>query len=84
MTNEQLKSILFIDIETAAIQPKLQNLNEAMQDLWVKKAKTLKVDNSEDADPSALFETKAGIFSEFSKLFVSALVALYKLKTNGF
>jgi predicted PolB exonuclease-like 3'-5' exonuclease len=67
MTNEQLKNILFIDIETAAIRPKLQDLSETMQELWIKKAKTLKLDNTEDNDPARLFEQKAGIFSEFSK-----------------
>lgn len=68
MTNEQLRSILFIDIETVSIQPKLEDLPEPMQELWVKKARTLRVDNIEDADPSRLFEDRGGIFSEFSKV----------------
>lgn len=68
MTNEQLKSILFIDIETAAVRHRLEDLSETMQELWIKKAKTLKVDNIENTDPASLFEEKAGIFSEFSKV----------------
>lgn len=68
MTNEQLKGILFIDIETASISPKLNELNENMQQLWIKKAKTIRTANYEDIDPAVLFEEKAGIFSEFSRV----------------
>lgn len=68
MTNEQLKSILFIDIETVSIQAKLEDLSEPMQELWIKKARSFRIDNPEDADPSRLFEDRAGIFSEFSKV----------------
>ncbi|HTN16673.1 MAG TPA: 3'-5' exonuclease [Chitinophagaceae bacterium] len=68
MTNEQLKSILFIDIETVSIQAKLEDLSGDMQELWAKKARTIRVDNIEDADPARLFEDRGGIFSEFSKV----------------
>ncbi len=68
MTNEQLKSILFIDIETVPIQPKLSDLSENMQQLWIKKSKLLRTDKPEDADPAKLFEERGGIFSEFSKV----------------
>ncbi|MFA6150406.1 MAG: 3'-5' exonuclease [Chitinophagaceae bacterium] len=68
MTNEQLKSILFIDIETVPIQPKLSDLSENMQQLWIKKSKLLRTDKPEDADPAKLFEDRGGIFSEFSKV----------------
>jgi predicted PolB exonuclease-like 3'-5' exonuclease len=68
MTNEQLKSILFIDIETVGIQAKLEDLSDNMQELWAKKARTLRVDNIEDADPAKLFTDRGGIFSEFSKV----------------
>lgn len=68
MTNEQLKSILFIDIETVPIQPRLSDLSENMQQLWIKKSKLLRTDKPEDADPAKLFEDRGGIFSEFSKV----------------
>ncbi|MDI9320303.1 MAG: 3'-5' exonuclease [Phycisphaerales bacterium] len=68
MTNEQLKNILFIDIETATIRPHWNELSETMQQLWIKKAKTLKPDFYEDADLEKLFEEKGGVFSEFSKV----------------
>ena len=76
MTNEQLKRILFIDIETATVCPKWQDMNENMQQLWVKKSKTLRVMNEEDADPSRLFEDKGGIFSEFSKVVCISIGSL--------
>ena len=68
MTNEHLKRILFIDIETASITQRWEELNENMQQLWAKKAKTIRTNNEEDAVPAKLFEEKAGIFSEFSKV----------------
>ncbi|MES2479881.1 MAG: ribonuclease H-like domain-containing protein [Bacteroidota bacterium] len=76
MTNEQLKRILFIDIETATVCPQWQDMNENMQQLWVKKSKTLRVMNEEDADPARLFEDKAGIFSEFSKVVCISIGSL--------
>jgi 3'-5' exonuclease len=68
MTNEQLKRILFIDIETVPIVADYTQLNENMQSLWTKKSKTLRTDTNEDARPERLFGEKAGIFSEFSKV----------------
>lgn len=68
MTNEQLKRILFIDIETAPVVASYEQLDENMQSLWTKKSKTLKTDNNEDASPERVFEEKAGIFSEFSRI----------------
>lgn len=76
MTNEQLKRILFIDIETASITPRWQDLNENMQQLWVKKAKTFRSLNNEDIEPERLFEEKAGIFSEFSKVVCISIGSL--------
>lgn len=76
MTNEQLKRILFIDIETATVTPRWQDLNENMQQLWVKKAKTIRSVNTEDAQPERLFEEKAGIFSEFSRVVCISIGSL--------
>lgn len=68
MTNEQLKKLLFIDIETAPIAPDFNSLSENMQALWTKKAATFRNVTAEDADPAKLFAEKAGIFSEFSRV----------------
>jgi DNA polymerase elongation subunit (family B) len=68
MTNEQLKQILFIDIETVPLCSSLEELSENMQELWHKKAKTIKTNNNEEVDSAKLFEEKGGVFSEFSKV----------------
>jgi 3'-5' exonuclease len=76
MTNEQLKRILFIDIETAPICSRFEELGENMQNLWVKKAKSLRLSNDEGTDPASLFEEKGGIFSEFSKVICISIGSL--------
>lgn len=68
MTNEQLKSILFIDIETVPLQAKLQDLSENMQQLWIKKSRTIRTGHPEEASPESLFEDRGGIYAEFSKV----------------
>ncbi|MCC6186148.1 MAG: ribonuclease H-like domain-containing protein [Chitinophagaceae bacterium] len=68
MTNEQLKPILFIDIETVTMTASYEQLSKPMQDLWQKKAKNIKKENEQDLDAAALYTNKGGIFSEFSKV----------------
>lgn len=68
MTNEQLKRILFVDIETVPVVHHFSDLNENMQSLWTRKARLLRSDTPEDAEPAKLFTDRGGIFSEFSKV----------------
>lgn len=82
MTNEQLKSILFIDIETVPIQPRLSDLSENMQQQWIKKSKLLRTDKPEDADPAKLFEERGGIFSEFSKVVCIGIGSLIQQESE--
>ena len=65
---EQLKGILFIDIETVPIEPDYNLLTERMQTEWVRKSRFVKTANDEIADPATVFAEKAGIFSEFAKV----------------
>lgn len=65
---EQLKHILFIDIETAPCVAQLDLLSEAMQEQWLRKAKNFKSTTGEINAPALLFNEKAGIFSEFAKV----------------
>jgi 3'-5' exonuclease len=65
---ELLKNILFIDIETVSITPEYSSLTGRMQAEWDRKSKYLKSNVSENAEPSMLFNEKAGIFSEFAKV----------------
>jgi predicted PolB exonuclease-like 3'-5' exonuclease len=68
MTKDQLSTILFIDIETAPMAPRFDLLPENFQRLWEHKSKWYRNRDPENADPAKVFEDKAGIFSEFSKV----------------
>ena len=65
---EQLKSILFVDIETVPLKPGFELLTEGLQKEWERKAKFLKSSTDDAAMPAELFVEKAGIFSEFAKV----------------
>lgn len=82
MTNEQLKSILFIDIETAPVRYRYEELSENMQALWVKKTRSFRIDNPEDADPAKLFTERGGIFAEFSRVVCIGLGALVQQEND--
>ncbi len=65
---EQLKGILFIDIETVPVMHSFDQLSDAMQAEWIRKSKSLKSSSDAIADPATLFGERAGIFSEFAKV----------------
>ncbi len=70
---KQLSNCLFVDIETIPLTEKLEYLNEAYQQLWIKKAARL---NSE-RNAKELFFEKAGIYSEFGKIIAIAIGYLH-------
>ncbi len=61
-----LKDILFLDIETASLVERLDELDPRLQDEWIKKAAHLK--SEEQVPEDQLFFKKAGIFAEFGKV----------------
>jgi hypothetical protein len=63
----QLKEILFLDIETASVQPTYADLSPRMQALWDKKSVRYQRANP-DSSSAELFEMKAGIHAEFAKV----------------
>ena len=65
---EQLKGILFIDIETVPLYPDYDLLPEGLQKEWQKKSKTIKGVTEPNQEPATLFTERAGIFSEFAKV----------------
>ncbi len=65
---ENLKEILFIDIETVPVQPDFNFLTAAMQAEWTRKSKSIKSAPESDTDPAFLFNNRAGIYSEFAKV----------------
>lgn len=61
-----LKKILFLDVETVPMMADYNDLPEAFQQLWDKKAD--RIDTREEKDPRSLFFERAGIYSEFGKI----------------
>ncbi len=65
---EQLKNILFIDIETVSLMPDFAMLSPGLQAEWERKSRYVKNNAGENAEPSILFTERAAIFSEFAKV----------------
>lgn len=65
---EQLKHILFIDIETVPLVANYDMLSPEMQHEWARKAKFLKNNEDENGDDAQLFNKKSGVYSEFAKV----------------
>jgi hypothetical protein len=74
---DEFKHVLFIDIETVPLVAKHSQLSPAMQKEWMRKAKFLKADMGEDPDYAALFEDRAGVFSEFAKVVCIGIGSLH-------
>ena len=62
-----IANILFLDIETVSQQPNFEELPEAWQELWTKKAESL-LKNNKDALTVAEIYDRAGIYAEFGKI----------------
>jgi hypothetical protein len=71
VSKQLLKSILFLDIETASCVGSYQELDDALKPLWDKKAATLRKNDQEKAGD--LFFEKAAIYAEFGKIIVIGL-----------
>lgn len=69
--NQNLKDILFLDIETVGCVEKYSLLSERLKTQWARKAGFFKrEENQTDED---LFYEKAGIYAEFGKIIVIAV-----------
>ena len=66
MTNE-LKDILFLDIETVACTDNYSSLDERLKTQWARKANFFKQREVELSDEE-LFNERAGIYAEFGKV----------------
>lgn len=74
---EQLKRILFFDIETVPLYPDYDDLSEVLQQEWGRKTKFLKRNMEEESTDAALFSEKAGVYSEFAKVVCIGFGSLY-------
>jgi DNA polymerase elongation subunit (family B) len=66
-------NILFLDIETVPVAPRLEELSEPMQILWGKKSNFLS--QSTETSPADLWP-RAGIYAEFGKIICIATACL--------
>ena len=78
--NSELKDLLFLDIETVAISPTYEQLDERLKTQWARKASFFRKDgNLSDED---LFYQRAGIYAEFGKIITIA-VGLFTENEGG-
>lgn len=69
MKKKGLQSILFLDIETAAVAPQYEDLAPRMQEHWEAKAKRITYDSNMSPEQVAqLYLDKAAIYAEYSKI----------------
>ncbi len=64
---DQLGDVLFLDIETASVFEKFEELPERLQEEWAKKEKLIQPDRM-DRIKGELFFERAGIHAEFGKV----------------
>jgi 3'-5' exonuclease len=77
----QLKNILFLDIETAAIHQNFDEIDERLQEHWIKKAQRLK--SEEGLSPQESFFNKAAIYAEFGKVICVGVGGFFEDKKGS-
>lgn len=66
MDYQQLRQILFLDIETVAAKPDFEQLDERFQYLWEKKSRYYKSEQT----PAEQYKDRAAISAEFGRILV--------------
>lgn len=67
----QVKNLLFLDIETVSAHGTHEEMDERLKPLWAKKSARFQEQEQKDAEE--LYFEKAGIFAEFGKVIVIGL-----------
>lgn len=75
-----LKHLVFLDIETVSGSPNFESLEPDMQTLWEKKSTFLRRD--EEVSLSELYFDRAAIYSEFGKIICISIGILYHDKED--
>ncbi len=78
--NQELKDILFLDIETVGCTEKYSQLSDRLKVQWARKASFFK--REEGQTDEDLFHEKAGIYAEFGKVIVIS-IGKYTHEQNG-
>lgn len=76
MTDQELSSILFVDIETATGSPGYQDMTERLKHHWDRKASFLH--NPQELSTDELYQERAGIFAEFGRIVTIAVGYMIK------
>lgn len=64
---DQLGDILFLDIETASLTEKFEELDPRLQEEWIKKERLIRMENPSET-PGSLYFDRAGIHAEFGQV----------------
>lgn len=75
-----LKNLVFLDIETVSGSPNFESLTPALQELWEKKSTFLR--REDDIPLDKLYFDKAAIYSEFGKIICISVGILYHDKED--
>jgi DNA polymerase elongation subunit (family B) len=75
-----LKNILFIDLETASLTERYDQLPERLQYHWKRKA--TKIKNEENVTPDELYFGRAAIYAEFGKIICIGVGGFYDQDTK--
>src|SRR5690606_26501594 len=67
---DQLGDILFLDIETASLTEKFEELDPRLQEEWIKKERLIRMENLTDP-PGSLFFERSGIHSWCARVICS-------------
>ncbi len=73
---KELKNVLFIDIETVSEKKQLNELEDNLKALWLKKASYLK--NEEVLPDDEFYLKKAGIYAEFGKIICIGIGGVFE------
>ncbi|MDF2156948.1 3'-5' exonuclease [Algoriphagus sp. CAU 1675] len=64
---DQIGDILFLDIETASLTQKFEDLHPRLQEEWIKKERLIQSEQG-NHEPGSLFFDRAGIHAEFGQV----------------
>jgi 3'-5' exonuclease len=79
--NQELRDILFLDIETVGCSDDYNSLDDRLKVQWARKANFFKQRDDQHTD-EALFYERAGIYAEFGKVIVIG-IGRYTENENG-
>ncbi len=79
LSDQSLRKVLFIDIETVSREKSFKELDQTWQNLWELKAATFQ-NNTDSIDVS--YEKRAAIFAEFGKVICISLGYFHKDKNS--